>query len=168
MSVWVANTSPLVFLGHLGRLELLQQEGREVYIPQAVVEEVAQKPDTAAQALQAACATWMQVRDVADRRMVNLVQATLHKGEAEAIVLAIELQAERLVIDDQDARRFADRCGLKTVGTLGILLTAKQGGKIASLQLEIARLLALGFRVNSRLVTAVLQRAGESGPVCGQ
>ena len=33
MSVWVVNTSPLVFLGNLGRLELLQQEGREVCIP---------------------------------------------------------------------------------------------------------------------------------------
>jgi hypothetical protein len=44
MSVWVVNTSSLVFLGHLGRLELLQDEGREVYIPRAVVEEVAQKP----------------------------------------------------------------------------------------------------------------------------
>lgn len=162
MSVWVVNTSPIVFLGHLGQLELLQHEGREVYIPRAVVEEVAQKPDTAAQALQTACATWMRVRDIADQRMVNLVQAALHKGEAEAIVLAIELQADRLVIDDQDARRFADRCGLKMVGTLGILLTAKQGGKIASLQTEIERLLALGFRVNARLVTAVLQSAGES------
>jgi predicted nucleic acid-binding protein len=113
MSVWVVNTSPIVFLGHLGQLELLQHEGREVYIPRAVVEEVAQKPDTAAQALQTACVTWMRVRDIADQRMVNLVQATLHKGEAEAIVLAIELQADRLVVDDQDARRFADRCGLK-------------------------------------------------------
>lgn len=59
MSMWVVNTSPLVFLGHLGRLELLQDEGREVYIPRAVVEEVAQKPDMAAQALHMACATWM-------------------------------------------------------------------------------------------------------------
>jgi hypothetical protein len=101
------------FFGHLGRLELLQDEGREVYIPQAVVEEVIQKPDTAAQALHMACATWMQVRDVADRTRVNLVQAALHKGEAEAIVLATELQAERLVMDDQDARRFADRCSLQ-------------------------------------------------------
>jgi len=161
MSVWVVNTSPLVFLGHLGRLELLRREGREVYIPRAVAEEVAEKPDAAAQAVQAARATWMQVRDVADRTAVDLVQAVLHKGEAEAIVLAIELQAERLVIDDQDARRFAARCGLKRVGTLGILLSAKQRGEIASLRLEIERLLTLGFRVNPRLVAAVLQSAGE-------
>jgi predicted nucleic acid-binding protein len=162
MSARLGQTTPLVSLGQPRRPELPQHERREVYIPRAVVEEVAQKPDTAAQALHMACATWMQVRDVADRTRVNLVQATLHKGEADAIVLATELQAERLVMDDQDARRFADRCGLQTVGTLGILLTAKKDGKIASLQAEIERLLALGFRVNPRLVTAVLQSAGES------
>jgi hypothetical protein len=104
----------------------------------------------------------MQVRDVTDHSMVNLVQASLHTGEAEVIVLATELHAEWLVMDDQDARRFANRCGLKTVGTLGILLAAKQDGKILSLQSEIERLVVLGFRINSRLVTAVLQRAGES------
>ena len=49
MSIWVVNTSPLVFLGNLGRLELLRHEGREVYIPRAVAEEIAEKPDAAAQ-----------------------------------------------------------------------------------------------------------------------
>ena len=161
MSVWVVNTSPLVFLGHLGRLELLQREGGEICIPRAVAEEVAEKPDAAAQAVQAACAAWMQVRDVADRTAVSLVQATLHKGEAEAIVLATELQAERLVMDDLDARRFAARCGLKVVGTVGILLSAKRRGEIVSLREEIDRLAALGFRANPRLIAAVLQSAGE-------
>src|SRR6266545_3737412 len=161
MSIWVVNTSPLVFLGNLGRLELLRQEGREVYIPRAVAEEIAEKPDAAAQAVQAACATWMQVRNVTDQTAVTLVQAALHKGEAEAIVLATELHVERLVLDDQDARRFAARCGLKIIGTLGILLAAKQRGAIVSLREEIDALLALGFRVNPQLVTAVLQSAGE-------
>lgn len=155
------NTSPLVFLGSLGRLELLRHEGREVYIPRAVAEEIAEKPDAAAQVVQVACATWMQVRNVTDETAVTLVQAALHKGEAEAVVLATELHAERLVLDDQDARRFASRCGLKIIGTLGILLAAKQRGAIASLREEINALVALGFRVNPRLVTAVLQTAGE-------
>jgi len=57
MSLCVVNTSPLVFLGNLGRLELLRHEGREVYIPRTVAEEIAEKPDAATQAAQAACAT---------------------------------------------------------------------------------------------------------------
>ena len=161
MSVWVVNTSSLVFLGNLGRLELLRHAEREVCIPRAVAEEIAEKPDAAAQAVQDACAAWMQVRQVTDHTAVTLVQAALQTGEAEAIVLATELHAERLVLDDQDARRFADRCGLKTIGTLGILLAAKQRGAIASLREEINALAALGFRANPQLVAAVLQRAGE-------
>jgi predicted nucleic acid-binding protein len=161
MSRWVIDTSPLVFLGSLGRLELLRQEEREVYIPRAVAEEVAEKPDPATQAVQVACTTWLHLQDVVDRVAVNFVQAVLHKGEAEAIVLATELQAEWLVIDDQEARRFASRCGLKTIGTLGVLLAAKQNRQIVSLRSEIERLLALGFRAKPQLVAAVLQSAGE-------
>ena len=70
MSIWVVNTSPLVFLGNLGRLELLRHEGREVYIPRAVAEEIADKPDAAAQAVRAACATWLQVSNVTDESAV--------------------------------------------------------------------------------------------------
>ena len=44
MSLWVVNTSPLVFLGNLGRLELLHHEGWEVYIPRAVAEELPRNP----------------------------------------------------------------------------------------------------------------------------
>ena len=77
MSIWVVNTSPLVFLGNLGRLELLRHEGREVYIPRAVAEEIAEKPDAAAQAVQAVCATWIQVRNVTDQTAVTLVQFVL-------------------------------------------------------------------------------------------
>ena len=78
-----------------------------------------------------------------------------------SIVLAAEPHAERLVLDDQDARRFADRCSLKVIGTMGMLLAAKQRGVIASLRAEINTLVALGFRVNPQLVTAILQSARE-------
>jgi predicted nucleic acid-binding protein len=57
MSIWVVNTSPLVFLGNPSRLELLHHAGREVCIPRAVAEEIAEKPNVAMQAAQAACAT---------------------------------------------------------------------------------------------------------------
>lgn len=44
MSIWVVNTSPLVFLGNLSRLELLRREGHEVYTPRAVAEEISKNP----------------------------------------------------------------------------------------------------------------------------
>lgn len=77
------------------------------------------------------------------------------------MVLAKALNADWLVIDDQDARRFADRAGIKTVGTLGILLAAKRKGQIPSVRQEIQRLQSAGFRASPRLVTAILKQAGE-------
>ena len=92
----------------------------------------------------------MQVRNVTDQTVVTLVQTALHKGEAEALVLAAELHVERLVLDDQDARRFADRCGLKVIGTLGILLAAKQRGVIASLSVKALGVVQWRKRVGDR------------------
>ncbi len=45
MTIWVVNTSPLIFLSHLDRLNLLQSEGREVFIPRAVLDEVVTRED---------------------------------------------------------------------------------------------------------------------------
>ena len=72
MSIWVVTASPLVFLSNQGRLELLCHEGREIYIPPAVAEKIAEKPGIAAQAVQTCCATLMQVRDVTDQTAVTL------------------------------------------------------------------------------------------------
>ena len=55
MNLWVVNTSPLVFLGYLNRLEVLRGEGQEIVIPRAVAQEITEKPDAAAQAVQRAC-----------------------------------------------------------------------------------------------------------------
>ena len=80
MSIWVVNTSPLVFLGNLGRLELLRHEGREVYIPRAVAEEIAEKPDAAAQAAQAACATSRWLSADCYILLIRVIERTLYGG----------------------------------------------------------------------------------------
>lgn len=79
------------------------------------------------------------------------------------IALALERGAARVVLDDLDARRLADRLGLKPVGTLGLLLAAKLRGEIPSLREEIGQLRLNGFRVAPLLVESVLRDAGEEG-----
>lgn len=161
MTLWVANTSPLVFLGHIGRLELLRRETREVCLPLAVLAEIREKRDAACRAVEEACKVWLAVREVKDRSAVEIIEADLHRGEAEAIVLARELRAERLVIDDQDARRFALRRGIPVIGTVGILLASRLRVEIPSLREELKRLTDIGFRIEPKLVEAALRKAGE-------
>ncbi|MGD2088198.1 MAG: hypothetical protein PVH61_18620 [Candidatus Aminicenantes bacterium] len=55
----------------------------------------------------------------------------LDKGEAETIILAEELQADIVLIDEKFARNFAEIRGLKLSGSLGVLLEAKNRGIIS-------------------------------------
>lgn len=161
MTSWVVDASPLIFLAKLDHLDLLRRGADVVYVPRAVRAEVRAKPDTATQAIERACQAWLSVRQVSDRQAVEIVQADLDLGEAEVIALAREIGADRVVMDDLDARRFARRLGLEMVGTVGLLLAARLRGELPSLQQEIERLETLGFRVAPSLAEAVLRVAGE-------
>jgi len=161
VTTWVVNTSPLIFLAELGYLDLLNRDADAVCIPRAVLDEVRVKPDRAAQAVDQAIQSWLSVREIGNREAVEILQADLDLGEAEVIVLAREIGADRVVMDDLDARRMARRLGLELVGTIGLLLSARLQGEISSMRSEIERLEALGFRVAPDLVEAVLRAAGE-------
>lgn len=161
MSLWVVDASPLIFLAKLERLDLLRQAAGSVCLPQAVADEIRAKPDMATQVLEQALQTWIEVRVVDNRMAVDLLLAELDLGEAEIIVLAKILNAEYVVMDDLDARRFARRVGLRPIGTLGLLLAARLRGEIPSLQAEIQRLEKFGFRVSSALKAQLLRAAGE-------
>ncbi len=161
MTIWVVDTSPLIFLAKLGHLDLLRKGADTAYMPRAVLEEVRAKPDAATQVIEHACQTWLSVRPVGDRQAAEIIQADLDLGEAEVIALAREVGADRVVMDDLDARRFASLLGLDMVCTVGLLLAARLRGELPSLRQEIERLESLGLRVAPSLVEAVLRTAGE-------
>lgn len=161
MRCWVVDTSPLIFLAKLDRLDLLRTGADQVVAPPAVFQEIDEYPDAASEQIEDAKRTWLSVRSPTDRRLVDVLMADLDAGESEVIALALELEAERVVLDDLDARRLAQRLGIAPVGTLGLLLAAKLRGEIQSLQAEIARLRQAGFRVSPNLSQAILREAGE-------
>ena len=89
------------------------------------------------------------------------LQTNLDPGESEAIALALELNAERLIIDERRGRNEAIRAGLRGTGLLGILLAAKQQYFIPLVQPILDDLIAQGFWVREQLYAEVLQLAGE-------
>ncbi len=159
MTLWVVDTSPLIFLSKLNRLDLLQGAER-ILVPTAVLREIQEYPDEVAAEVEKAQRSWLQVQAVQDRGVVE-VMADLDAGEAEVIALAREVSAERVIMDDLDGRRFAHRLGLAPIGTLGLLLAARLRGELPSLQEEIERLQSVGFRISGALRRAFLERAGE-------
>ena len=86
----------------------------------------------------------------------------LDQGEAEAITLAVDLGVEMIVMDEKIGREHARGLGLKTVGVLGVLLTAKRQGRIKSLNDAMTALRTeVGFFVSDDLYRQILVQAGE-------
>lgn len=156
----VSNTSPILNLAIVGQLGLLHQQFGQIQIPAAVLEELKINEDRpGSQLLQEAVETrWIQVREVNDQPLAQLLKQTLDKGEAEAIALALELQAEWTLLDEREGRKVAKSLGLKITGTLGILLRARESGQLSSLQVVINDLTGkAGFRISLDLLTKVLE-----------
>ncbi len=148
----------------IGHIELLAQIYGTIVIPTAVANELASAAPEDVGVRQVPSLAWISIRPVTDRSLVNYLQGDrqLHLGEAEAIALAFELNAERLVIDERLGRREANRLGIPIVGILGILVAAKTRGLISAVQPVMDRLIAeADFRVAPQLYTEILTMAGE-------
>ncbi|MBE9011163.1 DUF3368 domain-containing protein [Pseudanabaenaceae cyanobacterium LEGE 13415] len=151
----VCNTSPITNLAAINQFELLRSVYSEIVIPQAVFDELTQVGYAVPGTVEVQTANWIRVVTVRDRNQVSTFRQVLDAGEAEAIALALELSAERLLIDEAAGRSIAEASGLKVTGTLGVLLIAKQQGIIPLVQPMIDSLMSqAGFRVSSALYKA--------------
>ena len=157
----VSDTSPISNLAAIEQLVILQQLYSEVIIPTAVYQELLDSgvEDPAVLAIQTL--DWIQVCSVTNAVLSQSLQASLDAGEAEAIVLAVELAADRLLMDERRGRQQAMQAGLKVTGLLGVLLAAKQQSVIATVQPILDALIANGFWVRDELYAETLRLAGE-------
>lgn len=160
----VSNTSPLFNLAAIDQLHLLRDQFEEVLIPAAVLDELRpirdrQEWEKIRQALEEG---WISSRTVQDWRSLRTLTLELDQGEAEAIVLALELGLPTVLIDESDGRAAAIRLGLKPTGVLGILLKAKAQGRLDSVKAAMASLQDLaGFYIHPHLFQRVVALAGE-------
>jgi len=151
----VSNASPLISLGAVGRLDLLHQLFGEVSIPTAVLHEV-RSVDLEREA-------WVIPRSVRTDFIPRELEGELDSGESEAIALAVDLQANLLLMDERRGRQVASRFGLKVLGTLGILVEAKQQGLLTMVAPVLNDLQTrAGFRVSSGLHQQILKVVGEA------
>ena len=157
--VIVSDASPVIALAVCGQLDLLDKLFDRVCIPQAVFDEltIPDKPQ-AGKIVEWAKDKILPARSTA---VIAALSLTLDIGESEAISLYWETAADFLLIDEKRGRIIARRNGIKTIGTVGILLSAKQSGLIPFVKPPLDILIHNNFRISDILYHQILERAGE-------
>lgn len=116
----VSNTSPINYLILIGHIDLLSKLFQRIIIPQTVYNELS---DAAAPLLVQnwidTLPDWLKIQPV--NQASDAIVDLLDPGERAAILLAQELNADLLLLDDMKARRTATDRGLAITGILGIL-----------------------------------------------
>ncbi len=149
----VTNSTCLIGLERIGRLDLLPQVFDTVFAPPTVAAEV-HSP-----------LTWLTVQTVENSAFVAALKTQMDEGEAEAIALAVELDNVILILDDKKARRVAQQIGLKVIGTVGMLLRAKNQGVITEIKPLLTELVQVDFRITNAIIQEALRLSGEDSPL---
>jgi predicted nucleic acid-binding protein len=155
VSLVVTDTGPLHYLILIGRVDLLTAIYDRVFVPPAVVQELknARTPEVVRQWVSAP-PSWLAVESPST---LLILPRALDAGEHEAISLAVELQADMILLDDEAARRVAAALNLPFVGTLGVLHAAAMSQVLSKQDAEAA--VAALTRTNKRLKPRIVQEA---------
>lgn len=152
----VTNTSPLNYLLLIGEARVLPALFTQLHLPEAVRAELgAPEAASAVRAWAAALPPWAVPHTVAPATLAAPVP--LHAGETGAILLALSLGAELLLMDELDGRAAARAAGLNVIGTLGVLELAATRG-LLDFRAAVAKLETTSFRATPRLLAEFLRR----------
>ncbi len=101
---------------------------------------------------------WITIKKVEDVKRQNILELDLDSGEASAIALALENEQVLLLIDEKKGRGIAKKLGLVVMGTLGVIIKAKDKQLIDSIRTQIDKLQEVNFRISERLVNQVIEK----------
>ena len=158
----VSNSTPLIALAQIGLFDVLRDLFGRIRIAKAVYDEtVTTGREKGGARREVSAAEWVEAVEVQDRLAVEVLLDELDRGEAETIVLARQLNAQMVLMDEKKGRRKLQVLGMPMMGTLGILLAAKEAGLIPAIRPALEALQQSRFSLNRRLVEQVLARAEE-------
>lgn len=155
----VSNTTPIISLLKLNKLEILKDLYGQIYIPLAVYQEieVGKSKGYYQDLLQV---DWILISKVVNGQTVTSFP-DLDAGEAEAVVLALEISADLIILDERLGRFHAKHEGLNVTGTIGILIKAKKQGLIKELKSLLTELTEKEVWISNKLKREILNQVGE-------
>jgi len=146
----LSDTSCLILLDKIGELDLLHKVFGEIVITQTVAGEYGLP-----------LPIWISVQNPFNQNYQKILEASVDKGEASAIALAVELVDCLLIIDDLKGRNLAQALGIEITGTLGVILQAKLSGKINSIKPLLEKIKRTDFHISDKLEKQILAKAKE-------
>ena len=165
MNTAITNSSPFIALSMVGQLDLLFEIFHKVYIPEAVYHEVASSESRSQhgrnECIQAVQQNKLSIYQVKNQMLVDQLYGKMHKGELEVIIAARELSVEFVLIDEKTARQFAEMNLLTPIGTIGILVVAKQRKIINQVKEHLDDLVSKGFRMKKEMYLDILRELDE-------
>jgi predicted nucleic acid-binding protein len=155
----VCDSSPLIALSVIDKLDLLDILFNEILVPVAVFNELINTNKPEAQRI----TDWSQGKVLAakNKQLKRSFSLLLDMGESEAMALYFERKADFLLIDEKKGRKIALYNEINVAGTLGILLLSKQKGLISSIKPLLNRLQQSYIRISKELYQKTLELAGE-------
>lgn len=146
----IADASPLIALGAIGELDLLKQLYQNVFVTDIVEDEVHLE-----------LPSWITVSTVYDLTQFQILQLELDPGEASAIALCLENPGSKIIMDESKGRSVAKRLGINVIGTIGVIIKAKEQGLILSGRAVMEKLEEHGLWLSEDLKKQVLARLNE-------
>ena len=158
----VSDSTILIGLVKIGKLDLLKEIFFKVYIPEEVFKEVVERGKEKPGSKVIKEAAWIEVKPVKDKIQVNFLLGSLEKREAEVLVLGRELETDLILLDDEKARKSAVIAGFEIMGLLGLFVLAKNLGLIDEVRPLVDELMIKKFRISDKIIETILKKAGES------
>jgi predicted nucleic acid-binding protein len=160
MQVIVSDTSPIRYLVLIEEVYLLEKLYGHILIPDTVAKELTtERTPPAVRDWMQAPPPWVEIKPLV-QVVHDPISSALHPGERQAIHIALQLQADLVLMDDRAGVEDARRLGLTVTGTLGILARDADLGWI-NLRSSLDRLSHTNFRAHPRLVAHLLQAHSE-------
>ena len=157
----VVNTTPLIALSHVGKLDVLKKLYGEIIIPEAVYRELSVKNESIWKKEVDHSLEWIRVDKIKNQMAKSMYKTQLHDGEVEVMILSKELKADVVIIDDANAKKHAKYLKLPVTGTLGVLIKAKQEGYIQELKPILYQMVQNGIYISEKLIELCLKQVGE-------
>lgn len=157
MSIVVADTGTLISLGLANQIDLVEKMLGDFYLANAVWEELQryENPEFDKNLLK-----YVQKR-VTKIKSKNYLSVIMDYGESESVILYEELRADYLLIDDNKARKIAESLDVNCIGSIGLLVKAKQNGFISALKPAFEKWLDNERYFSTKLLNEILKQVGE-------